>query len=31
MDIRDIARILGYSLGTVSRVINGHPNVASRS
>ncbi len=31
MDIRDIARISGYSLGTVSRVINGHPNVSDRA
>lgn len=28
MDIRDIARLSGYSLGTVSRVINGHPSVS---
>lgn len=31
MDIRDIARLSGYSLGTVSRVINGHPNVSDRA
>lgn len=31
MDIRDIARISGYSLGTVSRVLNGHPNVSERA
>lgn len=31
MDIRDIARLSGYSLGTVSRVINGHPNVSERA
>ena len=31
MDIRDIARLSGYSLGTVSRVLNGHPNVSERA
>lgn len=31
MDIRDIARLSGYSLGTVSRVLNGHPNVSDRA
>lgn len=31
MDIRDIARLSGYSLGTVSRVLNGHPNVSTKA
>lgn len=31
MDIRDIARLSGYSLGTVSRVLNGHPNVSDKA
>ena len=31
MDIRDIARLSGYSLGTVSRVLNDHPGVSSRA
>lgn len=28
MTIKDIARLSGYSLGTVSRVLNGHPDVS---
>lgn len=31
MDIRDIARISGYSVGTVSRVLNGHMNVSDKA
>lgn len=31
MDIRDIARLSGYGVGTVSRVLNGHPNVSNRA
>lgn len=31
MNIKDIARLSGYSLGTVSRVINGHPSVSERA
>lgn len=31
MDIRDIARLSGYGTGTVSRVLNGHPNVSDRA
>lgn len=31
MDIRDIARLSGYGVGTVSRVLNGHPNVSERA
>ncbi|MDD6344172.1 MAG: LacI family DNA-binding transcriptional regulator, partial [Coprococcus catus] len=31
MTIKDIARISGYSLGTVSRVLNGHPNVSDKA
>ena len=31
MDIRDIARLSGYGVGTVSRVLNGHPNVSDRA
>ena len=27
--IKDIARISGYSIGTVSRVINNHPDVSA--
>ena len=27
--IKDIARLSGYSLGTVSRVLNGHPDVSA--
>ncbi len=31
MDIRDIAALSGYSVGTVSRVLNEHPNVSDRA
>ncbi len=31
MTIKDIARLSGYSLGTVSRVLNGHPNVSEKA
>ena len=31
MDIRDIAERSGYGVGTVSRVINGQPNVSERA
>ncbi|HIZ45428.1 MAG TPA: LacI family transcriptional regulator [Candidatus Olsenella pullistercoris] len=31
MDIRDIARLAGYSVGTVSRVLNDHPGVSDRA
>ena len=31
MDIRDIAAASGYGVGTVSRVINGQPNVSERA
>lgn len=31
MDIRDIASASGYGVGTVSRVINGQPNVSDRA
>ena len=31
MDIRDIAERSGYGVGTVSRVINGQPNVSDRA
>ena len=31
MDIRDIARLSGYSVGTVSRVLNDHPGVSVRA
>ena len=31
MDIRDIARLSGYSVGTVSRVLNDHPGVSNRA
>lgn len=31
MDIRDIARLAGYSVGTVSRVLNDHPGVSQRA
>ena len=31
MDIRDIAERSGYGVGTVSRVINGQPNVSDRT
>lgn len=31
MDIRDIARLSGYGIGTVSRVLNEQPNVSDRA
>lgn len=31
MDIRDVATLSGYSVGTVSRVLNGRPNVSDRA
>ncbi len=31
MTIKDIVQLSGYSLGTVSRVINGHPNVSDKA
>lgn len=31
MTIKDLARETGYSTGTVSRVLNGHPNVSERA
>lgn len=31
MTIKDLARESGYSLGTVSRVLNGHPNVSEKA
>ena len=31
MTIRDIARLSGYSLGTVSRVLNNHPDVSEKA
>jgi len=31
MTIRDIARLSGYAVGTVSRVLNGHPNVSEQA
>ncbi len=31
MDIRDVARLSGYSVGTVSRVLNDHPNVSDHA
>ena len=30
MTIKDLARLSGYSLGTVSRVLNNQPNVSER-
>ena len=29
--IKDIARLSGYSIGTVSRVINKHPDVSDKA
>ena len=29
--IKDIARISGYSLGTISRVLNNHPDVSDKA
>ena len=31
MTIKDIARLSGYSLGTVSRVLNDHPDVSEQA
>ncbi len=31
MTIKDIARLSGYAVGTVSRVLNGHPNVSEEA
>jgi LacI family transcriptional regulator len=31
MTIKDIARLSGYSVGTVSRVLNNHPNVSEKA
>lgn len=31
MTIKDLAKKSGYSLGTVSRVLNGHPNVSEKA
>ena len=31
MTIRDLARLSGYSLGTVSRVLNNQPNVSDKA
>lgn len=31
MTIKDIARLSGYSLGTVSRVLNNHPDVSAKA
>lgn len=31
MTIKDIAQLSGYSLGTVSRVLNGHPDVSEKA
>lgn len=31
LTIKDLARESGYSLGTVSRVLNGHPNVSEKA
>ena len=31
MTIKDLARETGYSVGTVSRVLNGHPNVSEKA
>ena len=31
MTIKDIARLSGYSLGTVSRVLNNHPDVSEKA
>lgn len=30
MTIKDLARLSGYSLGTVSRVLNNQPNVSEK-
>ena len=31
MTIKDIARESGYAVGTVSRVLNNHPNVSDKA
>lgn len=31
MTIKDLARGTGYSVGTVSRVLNNHPNVSEKA
>ena len=31
MTIKDLARLSGYSLGTVSRVLNNQPNVSEKA
>ena len=31
MTIKDLARLSGYSLGTVSRVLNNQPNVSEQA
>lgn len=31
MTIKDLARETGYSVGTISRVLNGHPNVSEKA
>lgn len=31
MTIKDLAAVSGYSIGTVSRVLNGHPNVSEKA
>ena len=31
MTIKDLARLSGYSLGTVSRVLNNQPNVSDKA
>ena len=31
MTIKDIARLSGYGLGTVSRVLNNHPDVSKKA
>ena len=31
MTIKDIARLSGYGIGTVSRVINNHPDVSDKA
>ena len=31
MNIKDIAKLSGYGIGTVSRVLNNKPNVSSKA
>ena len=31
MTIKDLAKISGYSVATVSRVLNNHPNVSAKA